>query len=113
MNKSNISRLRVFGALAFVHIAFLGMPKTPKPPRLLPLVHGPTRRLLESRDGGLVTRTTFERAVIEPDDAKTAHAEAGGTKAESAGAANAGTKGTKAASANAGGCASEGDKEIE
>ena len=134
-NKPDVSRLRVFGARAFVHIpdthrsklaakllvcTFLGHAQNRRAYRL---VHRPSHRFLESRDvifdeGGPAARTSFEHIVIEPDDAETADAEAGGVKADSGEVANAGTGGAKAADTNAGdagkaGGASESDKEIE
>jgi transposase InsO family protein len=134
-NKPNVSRLRVFGARAFVHIpdthrsklaakslvcTFLGHAQNRRAYRL---VHRPTRRFLESRDvifdeGGPAPRTSFERVVIESDDAETADVEAGGVNAESDKTQDAGTGGAKAADTDAGdtgkaGGVSESDKEIE
>jgi hypothetical protein len=83
-NKPNVSRLRVFGSQAFVHVpeqfqgklsarslvcTFIGYAQKRKAYRL---VHRPTRRFLESRDvifdeGGPVTQ--HERITIEPDGA--------------------------------------------
>jgi len=100
-NKPDVSRLRVFGSRAFVHIpdaqrsklaakslvcTFLGHARNRKAYRL---VHRPTRRFLESRDvifdeGGPDPRTSFERVVIDHDDTETGGAEAGGAEAGNA-----------------------------
>ena len=115
-NKPDVSRLRVFGSCAFVHIldaqrgklaakslvcTFLGHTRNRK---AYHLVHRPTRRFLESRDvifdeGGATPQTSFERVVIEHDDAETSDMEERGVEAVKARTGNTGAGGADAGKA--------------